>query len=167
MGEKLDQLEFFHPDRIASRILGMGDVLTLIEKAKDQVSEQEAAAMQEKLLNATFTFEDFLDQIKQLRNMGSIIDIIGMLPGAGQLKDLQVDDKDIKKLEAIIFSMTKEERVHPEIISGSRKKRIAKGSGTEVADVNRLLKQFEGTRKMMKQYGGKGKKKRGMLPKFF
>lgn len=167
MGEKLDQLEFFHPDRIASRILGMGDVLSLIEKAKTQIDEKEAIEMQKKLMDASFTFEDFLSQIKQLRNMGPIEDLLGRLPGMGNMKNLKVSDKDINKIEAIIFSMTVEERLKPEIMNGSRKKRIALGSGTEVQDVNRLLKQFESSKKMMKQMGNMGKKKKGMLPKFF
>ncbi|AMP20578.1 signal recognition particle protein [endosymbiont 'TC1' of Trimyema compressum] len=167
MGEKLDQLEFFHPDRIASRILGMGDILSLIEKAKDQIDEKEAVEMQKKLMDASFTFEDFLSQIKQLRNMGPIEDLLGRLPGMGNMKNLKVSDKDINKIEAIIFSMTVEERKRPEIMNGSRKKRIALGSGTEVQDVNRLLKQFESSKKMMKQMGNMGKKKKGFMPKFF
>lgn len=167
MGEKIDQLEFFYPNRIASRILGMGDVLTLIEKAQAQIDEKEAAEMQKKLLDASFTLEDFLAQIKQVRGLGSIEDIIGMLPGAGKLKNMQVDESQLTKVEAIIHSMTREERNKPQLLNASRKKRIAAGSGTQVQDVNRLLKQFEGTKAMMKQFGNMGKKKKGMLPKFF
>ena len=167
MGEKLAQLEFFHPDRIASRILGMGDILSLIEKAKDQIDEKEAVEMQKKLMDTSFTFEDFLSQIKQLRNMGPIEDLLDRLPGMGNMKNLKVSDKDINKIEAIIFSMTVEERKRPEIMNGSRKKRIALGSGTKVQDVNRLLKQFESSKKMMKQMGNMGKKKKGFMPKFF
>ena len=167
MGEKIDQLEFFHPDRIASRILGMGDVLTLIEKAQAQFDEKEAQEMQKKLLEATFTLDDFLAQIRQIRGMGSLEDLIGMLPGAGKLKNLQVDESQLGKVEAIIFSMTPEERAKPQILGASRKKRIAAGSGTQVQDVNRLLKQFDSTRAMMKQFGNMGKKKKGMLPRLF
>ena len=167
MGERIDQLEQFHPDRIASRILGMGDVLTLIEKAHQQIDEKEAAEVQKKMLEASFTFEDFLSQIKQIRNLGSLEEILGMLPGGNKLKNVSVDEKDIDKIEAIIFSMTKDERQRPGIIDASRKKRIAKGSGTQVQDINRLLKQFENTKTMMKQFGTMSKKRKGFMPKFF
>ena len=167
MGERIDQLEQFHPDRIASRILGMGDVLTLIEKAHLQIDEKEAAEVQKKMLEASFTFEDFLSQIKQIRNLGSLEEILGMLPGGNKLKNVSVDEKDIDKIEAIIFSMTKDERQRPGIIDASRKKRIAKGSGTQVQDINRLLKQFENTKTMMKQFGTMSKKRKGFMPKFF
>lgn len=166
MGEKIDQLEYFHPDRIASRILGMGDVLTLIEKAKAQIDEKEAREMQAKLLESTFTLEDYLSQIRQMRNLGSMEEILSMLPGGAKLKGLKVEEKELGKVEAIILSMTPEERSKPQIIRGGRKVRIAKGSGTMVQDVNRLLKQFEGMKAMMKQIGNKGKKRRGVFPGF-
>jgi len=169
LGEKIDSLSVFHPDRMASRILGMGDVLSLIEKAEATSDKKKAEEMHGKLMNASFTFEDFLDQMKQLQKMGPISQIVKMLPGAGSvpgLKNLSIDDKDMGKIQAIIESMTVEERVDPSIISGSRRERIAKGSGTGVNDVNQLLKQFNQTKKMMKQMaGGKGKKMgKGMLP---
>lgn len=162
MGEKLDQLEFFYPDRIASRILGMGDVLSLIEKAKDQINEKEAVKIQKKIMDSSFTFEDFLSQIKQLRNMGPIEDLLSRLPGMINIGNLKIDDKNINKIEAIIFSMTTRERKNPEIINGSRKKRIALGSGTKVQDVNQLLKQLESFKKIMKQISNSnmGKKKK-------
>lgn len=165
MGEKLDQLEDFHPERMASRILGMGDVLTLIEKAQANVDQEKAKELEEKMRTMSFTFDDFLDQLAQVRKMGPLDDLIGMLPGANKikgLKDLKVDEKQIKHVEAIIQSMTKKEKVNPEIINASRKKRIAKGSGRTVQEVNRLLKQFEDMKKMFKQMSGmnmKGKKK--------
>ncbi|WP_203362281.1 signal recognition particle protein [Bacillus sp. REN10] len=171
MGEKLDALEPFHPERMASRILGMGDVLTLIEKAQSNVDEEKAKELEQKMRTMSFTFDDFLDQLGQVRSMGPLDEIIKMLPGANKIKGLnniQVDDKQIGHIEAIIRSMTKEEKQHPEIISAGRKKRIAKGSGTSIQEVNRLLKQFEEMKKMMKQMSGmqqKGKKK-GMPFKF-
>ena len=167
MGEKLNQLEFFYPDRIASRILGKGDILSLIEKAKNQINKKEAAEIQKKLMDASFTFEDFLNQIKQFRNIGPIEDLLGRLPGISNMKNLKISNKDINKIEAIIFSMTIEEREKPEIINGNRKKRIALGSGTEVQDVNRLLKQFKNSKKMMKQIINIDKKKKGFMPRFF
>ncbi len=169
MGEKLDQLEPFHPDRMASRILGMGDVLSLIEKAETQVDEKKAKEMEEKIKSMSFTFEDFLEQMDQVKNMGPLDELINMMPGANKMKgmkNLQVDDKQLAHVEAIIQSMTKEERVEPSVINASRKKRIAKGSGTSVSQVNRLLKQFEEMKKMMKQMTNpkKGKKKGLNLP---
>ncbi len=164
-GEKLDDFDSFHPDRMASRILGMGDVLTLIEKAQVDVSEKEAARMEERLRRADFTFEDFLDQMKQVRKMGSLSSIIGMLPGIPgmkELKNVQVDERQMDRLEAIVFSMTPEERRHPEVIDGSRRQRIARGSGTQVSDVNNLLKQFREMKKLLKQMAGP---KGGMLGK--
>lgn len=166
MGEKLDQLEPFHPERMASRILGMGDVLTLIEKAQAEVDEDKAKELQEKMRTMSFTLDDFLDQLAQVKKMGPLEDIIKMLPGANKIKGLQnvqVDEKQLGHVEAIIQSMTKEEKIHPEIINASRRKRIAKGSGTSVQEVNRLLKQFEDMKKMMKQMSGmtKGKGKKG------
>jgi len=154
LGEKLDALEPFHPDRMASRILGMGDVLSLIEKAEAALDLEKAQALEKKLRKEQFTFDDFLEQMQQVRKMGSLQDILGMLPGLGnvkQLKDARIDEKQLKQVEAIIRSMTKKERRDPAIINGSRRKRIAAGSGTRVQDVNRLLKQFEEARKMMKQ----------------
>lgn len=166
MGEKLDQLEPFHPERMASRILGMGDVLTLIEKAQAEVDEDKAKELQEKMRTMSFTLDDFLDQLAQVKKMGPLEEIIKMLPGANKIKGLQnvqVDEKQLGHVEAIIQSMTKEEKIHPEIINASRRKRIAKGSGTSVQEVNRLLKQFEDMKKMMKQMSGmtKGKGKKG------
>ncbi|MEC1721833.1 signal recognition particle protein [Schinkia azotoformans] len=170
MGEKLDQLEDFHPERMASRILGMGDVLTLIEKAQANVDQEKAKELEEKMRTMSFTFDDFLEQLAQVRKMGPLDDLIGMLPGANKikgLKDLKVDEKQIKHVEAIIQSMTKKEKVNPEIINASRKKRIAKGSGRTVQEVNRLLKQFEDMKKMFKQMSNmnvKGKKKGFKFP---
>ncbi|TCX53243.1 signal recognition particle protein [Dehalobacter sp. 12DCB1] len=154
-GEKMDALEVFHPDRIASRILGMGDVLTLIEKAQQNVDEKKARELEEKIRKQELTLDDYLDQIKQLRSMGPLSSVLEMLPGIGkQLKGVQIDEKEFYKAEAIICSMTAEERRKPILIKDSRKKRIAKGSGTTVVDVGRLLKQYEQTKKMMKQLSG-------------
>lgn len=171
LGEKLDAIEPFHPERMASRILGMGDVLTLIEKAQDNVNEEKAKELEQKLRTASFTFDDFLEQLGQVRKMGPLDEILGMLPGANKmkgLKNVQVDDKQIGHVEAIIRAMTKKEKEQPEIINASRKKRIAKGSGRPIQEVNRLLKQFEEMKKMMKQMTsmtkGKGKKGGFKLP---
>ncbi|MBL7575150.1 signal recognition particle subunit FFH/SRP54 (srp54) [Peptoniphilus asaccharolyticus DSM 20463] len=169
MGEKLDQLEVFHPDRMASRILGMGDVLSLIEKAQANVDEKKAKELEEKLRTQTFTLDDFLDQMEQMRNMGPLEDLIGMIPGVNSkaLKDINFDGKEFSRVEAIIKSMTKEERTKPEIIDSSRRKRIAAGSGTDAVEVNRLLKQFKEIKKMMKQFGNMGKtmkKKKFRMP---
>ncbi|MDK7665028.1 signal recognition particle protein [Cytobacillus oceanisediminis] len=167
LGEKLDALEAFHPERMASRILGMGDVLSLIEKAQANVDEEKAKELEQKMLTASFTFDDFLDQLGQVRSMGPLDELLKMMPGANKIKGLnniQIDEKQITHVEAIIKSMTKEEKTHPEIINASRRKRIAKGSGRTVPEVNRLLKQFEDMKKMMKQMAGmqqKGKKKGG------
>jgi len=163
VSEKMDGLEPFHPDRMASRILGMGDVLSLIEKASSAVDEEKAKQLAQKLKEAEFTLEDFLDQLEQIKQMGPLDQILGMLPGMGnmkQLKNLDVDESHLKRIEAIISSMTIEERRNPQIIGGSRRKRIAQGSGTRVQDVNRLLKQFEQTRALMKQFAGFEKKGR-------
>ncbi len=167
MGEKLDQLEPFHPERMASRILGMGDVLTLIEKAQDSVDEKRAKELEEKMRSASFTFDDFLEQMGQVRNMGPLDELLDMIPGANKMKGLknaQIDEKQISHVEAIIQSMTKKERQDPSLMNASRKRRIAKGSGTSVSEVNRLLKQFEEMKKMMKQMSNmqKGKKGKGM-----
>jgi signal recognition particle subunit SRP54 len=169
MGEKLDALEPFHPERMASRILGMGDVLTLIEKAQAAVDEEKAKELEQKMRTATFTLDDFLEQLGQVRKLGPLDEILKMLPGANKIKGLnniQIDEKQISRVEAIIRSMTKEEKMHPEIINGSRKKRIAKGSGTSVQEVNRLLKQFEEMKKMMKMMTNmpKGKKRGFKFP---
>ncbi|MBU8877804.1 signal recognition particle protein [Bacillus sp. FJAT-29790] len=167
LGEKLDALESFHPERMASRILGMGDVLTLIEKAQANVDEEKAKELQQKMRTASFTLDDFLEQLGQVRNMGPLDELLKMMPGANKIKglnNLQIDEKQITHVEAIIKSMTKDEKIHPETINASRRKRIAKGSGTSVPEVNRLLKQFEDMKKMMKQMTGmspKGKKKGG------
>lgn len=174
MGEKADALEPFHPDRMASRILGMGDVLTLIEKAQSAMDANLAREMEKKIRKADFNFEDFLAQMQQMKKMGPIDQILGMLPGMGNmkaLKDVQIDEKEMKHVEAIILSMTPEERRNPQLLKDSRKKRIAKGSGTSVQKVNNLIKNFEQTRKMMKQFSemrgskgpGKGGKAKGMF----
>jgi signal recognition particle subunit SRP54 len=162
MGEKLDDFEQFHPERMASRILGMGDVLTLIEKAQSSVDEKEALRLAEKLKENSFDMNDLLEQMRQIRKMGSLKQIIGMLPGVGdKLKDVDVDERQFARIEAIILSMTKKEREKPSIINPQRKKRIAAGSGTKVEDVNRLLRQHEQMQKMMKQLGAMGKKGKG------
>ncbi|WNB90428.1 signal recognition particle protein [Bacillus sp. NEB1478] len=166
LGEKMDALEPFHPDRMASRILGMGDMLTLIEKAQTSVDEEKARDLQKKMRDMSFTFDDFLDQMGQVRNLGPLDEILGMLPGANKmkgLKNVQIDEKQINHVEAIIRSMTLKEREQPEIINASRKRRIAKGSGRPVQEINRLIKQFEDMKKMMKQMSGmmNGKKKKG------
>jgi len=165
IGEKLSELEEFHPDRMASRILGMGDVLTLIEKAQSSFDEESARKLEKKMKKGNFDFEDFLSQLQQMKKMGPIGDLLGMIPGLGNqkaLKDVQVDEKEFVKLEAIIQSMTLKERRDPNLINGSRKKRIAAGSGTSVQEVNKLLKQFEQTKKLMKQFSGMDKRmKRG------
>lgn len=170
-GEKLDALEPFHPDRMASRILGMGDVLTLVEKAQAAFDEKKALEMQRKIRRQEFTLEDFLEQLQQVRNMGPLDQLLSMIPGLGkQMKGMEaeIDEKELRAVEAIIRSMTPEERRDPAIINGSRKKRIARGSGTRVQDVNRLLKQFEESRRLMKQLsemgGKKGKKGGFKLP---
>ena len=161
IGEKLDQIEIFHPDRMASRILGMGDVLSLIEKAEASFDAKKAAELEQKLRKNKFTLADFYDQLVQIKSMGSLSDIMGMLPGmSGKgMDNLTVDEKALAKTEAIILSMTPQERENPSILGSSRKKRIAAGSGTEVVDVNRLLKQFEMMQKMTKQFSGKNMKR--------
>jgi len=166
MGEKLSDLEQFYPDRMASRILGMGDVLTLIEKAEAQLDADKAKAMEEKLKKAEFDFNDFLEYMGQIKNMGGISSIMSMMPGlSGQMKNVSIDDdeaeKNMRRTESIIYSMTKVERSNPDILNPSRKNRIARGAGVDIADVNRLVKQFEQMKKMMKQMPGmmKGAKK--------
>lgn len=168
-GEKLDDLEAFHPDRMASRILGMGDVLSLIEKAEKQVSLKDARELEEKMRNQSYTLDDFVEQINQIRNMGPLEDLLAMIPGVNNkmLKNVNVDEKGFVRIEALISSMTKEEREKPEIIGKSRKERIAKGSGVDINELNKLLKQFKELKKMMKQFtnmkkGRKGKRKFNM-----
>ncbi|HEV8152386.1 MAG TPA: signal recognition particle protein, partial [Solirubrobacteraceae bacterium] len=159
-GEKLDQFERFHPDRMAQRILGMGDVLSLIEKAEQQFDEDEAKVLERKLRRNEFTLEDFLGQLKQIRRMGPLSSLLGMMPGLSghQLKNLKVDERELDRVQAIILSMTPEERRRPELIKGSRRLRIARGSGTNVQAVNQLVKQFDQMRKLMRQIG------RGKMP---
>ena len=157
-GEKLDDLEPFHPDRMASRILGMGDVLTLIEKAQTAVDQKEADKMMRRLKENTFNMEDLLAQMQQIKQMGSLRQIIGMLPGGDKIKEEDIDDKQLVHVEALIRSMTPAERENPKLINPSRKRRIAAGSGQKVEDVNKLLRQFEQMQKIMKQFSGKGKK---------
>jgi len=156
LGEKLDALEVFHPERMASRILGMGDVLTLVEKAQDAMDVKEAERLQEKLLKESFSLEDFLGQIKQMKKMGPLEDIMGMMPGFSKMKGIDLDESALGRVEAIISSMTQGERVDPDLIDGSRRRRIAMGSGTRVQDVNRLLKDFRQVRKLFGQMN-KGK----------
>ena len=169
-GEKLDAIELFHPDRMASRILGMGDILSLIEKAEAAFDEKNAAELERKIRESSFTLDDFLDQFKQIKKMGNVEQLVSMMPGIkpGALKDANIDEKQLARTEAIILSMTPKERNNPDLLNGSRRKRIAAGSGTTVEDVNRLLRQFEQTKKMMKQFSnmekrgglfGKGKMK--------
>ena len=165
MGEKLSDLEQFYPDRMASRILGMGDVLSLIEKAEAEIDEEKAAQMAKKIKKAEFDFNDFLEQMQQMKKMGGLSSILSMLPGMGLPSDLEIDDDALKGTEAIIYSMTLEERTNPGIINPSRKRRIASGAGVDISEVNRLIKQFEQSRKMMKQMSGmmsgKGRKRGG------
>ena len=154
-GEKLDALDLFHPSRMADRILGMGDIVSLVEKAQNAYDEKQARELQRKIAKNQFNFNDFLQQIQQIQKMGNLKELASMIPGVGKaIKDIDIDDNAFKGIEAIIRSMTEEERQHPEIINGSRRKRIAKGSGTDIQEVNRLIKQFEDARKMMKAVTG-------------
>lgn len=151
IGEKMDALDVFHPERMADRILGMGDIVSLVERAQEQYDEEEARKLQKKLAKDQFNFNDFVDQIRQIKKMGNVKDLMGMIPGMGKaLRDIDIDDNAFKGIEAIIQSMTPYERENPAVISGSRRKRIALGSGTDIQEVNRLMKQFDDTRKMMK-----------------
>ena len=161
-GEKFDAIELFHPERMASRILGMGDILSLIEKAEAAYDEKNAKELEKKFREQTFSLDDFLEQLHQLKKMGNLDQLLGMMPGAntGALKDAQIDEKQMKRTEAIILSMTKQERLKPEMINGSRRRRIANGSGTSVEEVNKLLKQFDQMKKLMKQFSGMGGKRR-------
>ena len=163
MGEKLDDFEKFHPSRMASRILGMGDVLTLIERAETVMDEKEAAKLTKKLQESSFDMNDLLDQLRQIRKMGSLRSIVSMFPGGDKIPEEQLDDRQSDRLEAIILSMNPAERAKPSIIDPKRKRRIAAGSGTKVEDVNRLLKQFEQMQKVMKQFTGKGKKNKAVM----
>lgn len=165
MGEKLSDLEQFYPDRMASRILGMGDILSLIEKAEFEVSEEKAKEMSQKLRKAEFDFNDFLDQMRQIKKMGGMNSILNMMPGMSQMKgNVEIDEKSMDKVEAIILSMTKEERANPSLLNPSRKQRIAKGAGVDIAEVNRIVKQFEQSKKLMKQLPGMmgGGKRKGL-----
>ena len=163
-GEKLDAIDLFHPARMADRILGMGDIVSLVERAQEQYDEEEAKRLQKKIQKNQFDFNDFLTQINQIKKMGNIKELASMIPGVGKaIKDIDIDDNAFKSIEAIIYSMTPEERTHPEILNGSRRMRIAKGSGTNIQEVNRLLKQFDQTRKMMKMVTGS--KMAGMMQK--
>jgi len=168
VGEKLSALEPFYPDRLASRILGMGDVLTLIEKTQSVYSVEQAKELEAKFRKNEFTLDDFLNQLRTVRKMGSLTDILKMIPGMSRAlpKEFEIDEKDVSRIEAIICSMTRIERRRPDVLNASRRRRIALGSGSQVADVNRLVKQFEQTRAMMKQMGGSGKRPRLPIPGF-
>ncbi len=156
-GEKMEAIDAFHPSRMADRILGMGDVVSLVERAQEQYDEEEARRLQKKIAKNKFDFNDFLGQINQIKKMGNLKDLAAMIPGVGkQLKDIDIDDNAFKGIEAIIQSMTPKERSNPEILNQSRRMRIAKGSGTNIQEVNRLIKQFDQTRKMMKMVTGGG-----------
>ena len=161
MGEKMDALDVFHPERMADRILGMGDIVSLVEKAQEQYDEEEARRLQKKIAKNQFDFNDFISQINQIKKMGNLKDLAAMIPGVGKaMKDIDIDDNAFKSIEAIIYSMTPQERSNPQILNGSRRQRIAKGSGTSIQEVNKLIKQFDETRKMMKmmtQMKGAGK----------
>ena len=176
-GEKMEALDVFHPERMADRILGMGDIVSLVERAQEQYDEEEAKRLEKKIRKNKFDFDDFYGQIQQIKKMGNIKDLAGMIPGVGKaIKDIDIDDNAFKGIEAIIQSMTPKERQNPDIINQSRRLRIAKGSGTKIEEVNRLLKQFEQTRKVMKMMTGMGGSKmaqmaaamkmRGGMPKF-
>ncbi|MGB1582958.1 MAG: signal recognition particle protein, partial [Solirubrobacterales bacterium] len=160
VGEKLDQFEVFHADRMADRILGMGDVMTLIEKAEREIDEDQALEMERKMRKNEFTFDDFLDQMKMMRKMGSLSSILGMMPGIDKkaLKNVNIDERELDRIQAIVLSMTPKERNNPKIINGKRRKRIAAGSGTSVQQVNKLIKQFAEMKKMMKRMTSKGGK---------
>jgi signal recognition particle subunit SRP54 len=174
IGEKMEALDVFYPKRMADRILGMGDIVSLVEKAQEQFDEEEAKKLQKKIAKNQFNFNDFLSQIKQIKKMGNVKDLMGMIPGMGKaMKNMDIDDDAFKGIEAIIYSMTNEERENPKVINGSRRRRIASGSGSDIQEVNRLIKQFEETRKMMRMMttgGGKNMAKmmqrmKGMQPR--
>ena len=161
-GEKMEAIDVFHPERMADRILGMGDIVSLVERAQEQYDEEEAKRLQKKIMKNKFDFNDFLGQIQQIKKMGNLKDLAAMIPGVGKaIKDVDIDDNAFKGIEAIIQSMTPKERTNPEILNTSRRNRIAKGSGTSIQDVNRLIKQFDQTRKMMKMVTSGGMK--GMM----
>ncbi len=165
-GEKLDALDVFHPSRMADRILGMGDIVSLVERAQAQYDEEEARRLQKKIAKNQFDFNDFLNQIHQIKKMGNLKELASMIPGVGKaIKDMDIDDDAFKGIEAIIYSMTPKERTHPEILNGSRRQRIAKGSGTSIQEVNKLIKQFDDTRKMMKMVT-QAKSGKRILPQF-
>jgi len=153
VGEKIDQFEVFHPDRLAGRILGMGDVVSLVEKAAEAISEDEAKRMEQKLRTATFDLNDFLQQFKMIRKMGPLENILGMIPGMDKMKDSSIDEKQMKRVEAIILSMTPSERARPDILNARRRQRISRGSGVSVTEVNNLILRFNQMRKMMKNMG--------------
>jgi signal recognition particle subunit SRP54 len=160
IGEKLDAIDVFYPERMADRILGMGDIVSLVEKAQEQFNAEEAQKLQRKIQKNQFNFDDFLSQLQQIKKMGNMKDLMGMIPGMGKaLKDVDIDDNAFKGIEAIIHAMTPAERETPEILNGSRRKRIAFGSGTDITEVNKLIKQFEDTRKLMKMMSGGNKSK--------
>jgi signal recognition particle subunit SRP54 len=155
-GEKMEALDIFYPERMADRILGMGDVVSLVERAQEQFNVEEARKLQKKIAKNQFNFNDFLGQLQQIKKMGNLKDLVGMIPGIGKaMKDVDINDDAFKGIEAIIYSMTPEERENPDMINGSRRLRIAKGSGTNIQEVNKLIKQFDDTRKMMKMMGNK------------
>ena len=165
-GERLEDFDQFHPDRMAERILGMGDVLTLIEKAEEVFEQEAAEAATQRLLEGTFTLDDFVEQLRQVRQMGDLSSIVSMMPGAPkEMKDADVDEREIYRVEAIVLSMTPEERIYPEIVDGSRRARIARGSGTTPTQVSNLLKQFKEMRKAMKGIAGLGSKSKGRKSK--
>jgi signal recognition particle subunit SRP54 len=154
-GEKMEAIDIFYPERMADRILGMGDIVSLVEKAQEQFDEKQAAELQKKISKNKFDFNDFLSQLEQIKKMGNVKDLLGMIPGVGKaVKDMDIDNDAFKGIEAIIRSMTPAERVEPAILNGNRKKRIAEGSGTSIQEVNKLIKQFEDMRKMMKMFSG-------------
>lgn len=166
IGEKVDAIDVFHPDRMADRILGMGDIVSLVEKAQEQFDDVEAKKLQRKIAKNQFDFNDFLSQIRQIKKMGNVKDLVGMIPGMGKMmKNIDVDDDAFKEIESIIYSMTPEERANPIILNGSRRKRIALGSGTSIQEVNRLIKQFTDTKKMMKMVSGGGGKNMASMMK--
>ena len=168
MGEKLSDLEQFYPDRMASRILGMGDVLSLIEKAEQSIDQEKAKELEQRMKNAQFTFDDYLEYMSQIKNMGGLSSLLTMIPGVGGkiTDDMLPDDKQLGRIEAIIYSMTREERNNPHLLNPSRKQRIAMGAGVDISEVNKLVKQFEQAGKMMKNMkgmmGGKGRKRGGL-----
>jgi signal recognition particle subunit SRP54 len=164
IGEKIDALDVFYPKRMADRILGMGDIVSLVEKAQEQFDQEEARKLQKKIAKNQFNFDDFLKQLQQIKKMGNVKDLMGMIPGMGKaMKDVDLEDDAFAGIEAIIYSMTPEERANPVILNGSRRKRIAEGSGTSIQEVNRLIKQFGDTRKMMKMMSGGGGKLMNMM----